>query len=194
MSAKFKDYLEKLADEQVILTFATSIDGIIGKRDGILAISSSESLILTHTIRNYSDAILIGIGTVLNDNPSLTTRLISDPIDARVVVVDPFLKCPEDAKFMHRKPILLVSCDCDAERIVKFANLGALVVKITTQPGTNRLDLNACIKELLKLGFQKIMIEGYHILNIRRCRDYQRMFEWTRKSRSRNRDNCAYFH
>jgi riboflavin-specific deaminase-like protein len=178
MSTAFQEFLYNLPSKTVILTFACSIDGIIGKKKQILQLSSPESLIMTHTIRNSVDGILVGIGTVLNDNPSLTTRIVKDPVDSRVVVVDPDLKCPLDAKFITRKPVFLVSLDCEEERIVEFTKLGATVVKISFVAGScSRLDLNEGMTELRKLGLKRIMIEGKSPPKKRWCRDYQRMFE-----------------
>jgi riboflavin-specific deaminase-like protein len=160
MSVAFKEFLNSRAEDSVILTFAISIDGIIGKKDEILVLSSQESLIMTHSIRNYADAIIVGIGTVLNDNPSLTTRMVQDPVDARVVIVDPFLRCPLDAKFMPRNPVLLVCNECDESKIEQYASKGAKIIKVPSHSNSSRLDLNFSIKELRKLGLKKIMIEG----------------------------------
>ena len=61
----------------VTLTYAQSIDGFIGHHEKTpLQLSSQESLILTHRMRTMHDGILVGIQTVLSDNPRLTARLV----------------------------------------------------------------------------------------------------------------------
>jgi 2,5-diamino-6-(ribosylamino)-4(3H)-pyrimidinone 5'-phosphate reductase len=56
----------------VTLTFAQSLDARIGRRDGKqLILSGDESMAMTHRLRKAHDAVLVGVGTVLNDNPGL---------------------------------------------------------------------------------------------------------------------------
>ena len=120
-----------------ILAYAQSLDGAIGIRNAKtpLILSSAMSFKLTHSIRNACGGILVGIGTVLADSPSLTTRLELEEVDlgrdkdrdrvsrnARPVIVDSGLQCPVDAKFMakDRHPIILTSAICERRnRVVK---------------------------------------------------------------------------
>src|SRR5262249_24805677 len=61
----------------VTLSYAQSVDGSIAARPGQpLALSGAQSMTLTHQLRAAHDAILVGIGTVLADNPRLTVRLV----------------------------------------------------------------------------------------------------------------------
>lgn len=65
----------------VTLTFASTLDGSIAAADGrALPISGREALCVTHALRAIHDAILVGVGTVVADDPSLTTRLVSGAI------------------------------------------------------------------------------------------------------------------
>jgi hypothetical protein len=62
---------------QVTLSFAQSLDGsITAERGRQVAISSPESFRMTHSLRARHDAIAVGVGTLLSDNPSLNTRLV----------------------------------------------------------------------------------------------------------------------
>ncbi|OLY83552.1 2,5-diamino-6-ribosylamino-4(3H)-pyrimidinone 5'-phosphate reductase [Smittium mucronatum] len=57
---------------KVTLTFAQTLDGKISASERKqLLISCKESMVLTHYLRNQHDGILVGVGTILNDNPSL---------------------------------------------------------------------------------------------------------------------------
>ncbi len=64
-----------------------------------LALSSEPSLRLTHQLRTVHDAILVGIGTVLADNPRLTVRLASGP-DPQPIVLDTTLRFPPTANLL----------------------------------------------------------------------------------------------
>jgi len=71
----------------VTLSYAQSLDGCIAARPGQpLAVSGPLSLTLTHQLRAAHDAILVGIGTVLADNPRLTVRLVEGQHPQPVVV------------------------------------------------------------------------------------------------------------
>lgn len=60
----------------VTLTYAQSLDGRIAGKDGTqLRLSGDESMLMTHWMRTRHDAILVGIGTALNDNPQLNGML-----------------------------------------------------------------------------------------------------------------------
>jgi hypothetical protein len=62
---------------QVTLSFAQSLDGSITAQRGLaVALSSPESFRMTHSLRARHDAIAVGVGTLLSDNPSLNTRLV----------------------------------------------------------------------------------------------------------------------
>lgn len=65
---------------RVTLTFATSLDGsIAAERGKPLALSSEETFRMTHLLRAKHQAIMVGVNTLIADNPSLTTRLVEGP-------------------------------------------------------------------------------------------------------------------
>lgn len=95
----------------VTLTYAQSIDGYISGLPNTppLRISGKESMLMTHCLRNNNDAILVGIGTVLNDNPQLNTRLLkgynSDNSNKKIhnpqpIILDSHLKFPLTSKLL----------------------------------------------------------------------------------------------
>ena len=159
------------ARPKTILTYAQSLDGCIGKVGSQLLLSSPESLQMTHLLRSLCDGILVGIGTVLNDAPSLTTRLAGidgDQKNARPIIVDPRLECPLNAKFLSRErnPILL-SCPksfpVPNEQRQALINAGALIVDIDPIPGAKRprIDLVKALEYLaVHFPIKSVMIEG----------------------------------
>ena len=87
----------------VTLTYAQSLDGSITTQRGKpTAISGKESLLLTHQLRATHDAILVGIGTILADNPRLNVRLAVGP-HPQPVILDSQLRFPLDAKLLQNK-------------------------------------------------------------------------------------------
>ena len=71
----------------VTLAYAQTLDGRIAAADGTSRwISGAASLVRTHQLRAQHDAIMVGIGTVLADNPSLTVRHVTGPDPLRIVV------------------------------------------------------------------------------------------------------------
>ena len=78
----------------VTLSYAQSLDGSIADRPGRpLALSGPQAMALTHGLRAAHEAILVGIGTVLADNPRLNVRLVDGP-DPQPMVVDSRLRFP----------------------------------------------------------------------------------------------------
>src|SRR5262245_20564673 len=84
----------------VTLAYAQSLDGSITiARGQRYALSGPDALRLTHTLRARHDAILVGVGTVLADDPELRVRLVDGP-SPQPVVVDSRLRTPATAKLL----------------------------------------------------------------------------------------------
>lgn len=86
----------------VVLKMAVSANGMIGKENsGQVAITGPESWTYVHGLRAVSDAILVGAGTIISDDPSLTCRLPGlEGRSPRRVVLDSGNKIPENAKIL----------------------------------------------------------------------------------------------
>ncbi|MCX7706662.1 MAG: RibD family protein [Anaerolineae bacterium] len=146
----------------VTLTYAQSLDGSLAARPGRpLALSGPEAMLLTHRLRAAHDAILVGIGTVLADNPRLTARLVpgSHP---QPVVLDTHLRCPADAALFHhptRRPWLLCGPDADPERADVLAAAGAQVIRLPLNRD-GHVHLGAALAHLGELGVGTVMVEG----------------------------------
>src|SRR6056297_2782771 len=89
----------------IILKKAQTLDGYIASSSGDSKwITNSEARLEGHKLRHRSDAIMVGIGTILADNPSLTARLEKKTgIDPLRIVLDPLLEIPLEAKIINQK-------------------------------------------------------------------------------------------
>ena len=85
---------------------------------------------MTHGLRASHEAILVGIGTVLADNPRLNVRLVAGP-DPQPVVVDSRLRFPPYANLLknRRSPLIATNADADAERQHTLEAAGARVLR-----------------------------------------------------------------
>lgn len=145
----------------VTLTYAQTLNGVIGA-DGArpLAISGPESMRVTHMLRAQHDAILVGIGTVLADDPQLTTRLVEGP-HPQPVILDTHKRMPRSARlWQHPKPPWIVtgSPDEDLSGRRNGANAANLLPVTTTADG--RLELEAVLRALGARGVRSVMVEG----------------------------------
>lgn len=143
----------------VTLSYAQSLDGSIAAVPGQPTIlSSHESLQLTHALRAAHDAILVGIGTVLTDNPRLNVRLTSGK-NPQPVVVDSQLRLPPDARlFQVHKTVWVATAQPDPKRWAKLAKNDARLLPLSDETG--QVNLRALLKQLGKEGICSIMVEG----------------------------------
>ncbi len=145
----------------VSLTYAQSLDGSLTVRRGEpLALSGPESLRLTHQLRAAHDAILVGIGTVLADDPRLTVRQV-EGADPRPVVLDSHLRLPPTAALLRgrRRPIVATTPAAALPAEAELVARGAEVVRLPAGPA-GRVDLVALLRWLRSRGLLSLMVEG----------------------------------
>lgn len=141
----------------VTLSYAQSLDGSIALRcDEPLALSGEESLRLTHQLRSIHDGILVGIGTVLSDDPQLTVRHWSG-LNPQPIVLDSQLRIPAKARLCclpDKRCWVLTTVDGNDSVIEGL--------EITALEGT--IDGRVCLKGALQLlwsrGIKSLMVEG----------------------------------
>lgn len=146
----------------VTLSYAQSLDGCIALDPfRPLTLSCPESLSITHKLRAMHDAILIGIGTVIGDNPSLTTRLV-EGTNPQPVVVDSTLRMPMNARLIRNRSsgvIVATSERADSERQKVLETVGIRVIRLPTNR-EGGLNLSLLVKRLGELGINTVMVEG----------------------------------
>ncbi len=146
----------------VTLSYAQSLDGCISASKGIpTAISGDQSILITHQLRAMHNAILVGINTVLVDDPSLTVRHVDgeNPIP---VVLDSQLRTPPHAKLLQQieqQVIIATLPGASDERESILVKAGARVVRIPEAGGGGIL-LTELFRWLREQNVNSLMIEG----------------------------------
>jgi diaminohydroxyphosphoribosylaminopyrimidine deaminase/5-amino-6-(5-phosphoribosylamino)uracil reductase len=156
--------LQKTGQPWVILKWAQSLDGKIATRTGDSQwISCLRSRQWAHRIRSRVDAIVVGVGTVLADDPSLTCRDAPVRRIATRVVLDPNLRTPTGAKLVRtaREVPTMIVTDNRGGRSRRAAALEHKGVEILcVKRKRNGLDLQALLRALGRRNMTNIMVEG----------------------------------
>jgi diaminohydroxyphosphoribosylaminopyrimidine deaminase / 5-amino-6-(5-phosphoribosylamino)uracil reductase len=149
---------------QITLKLAVSADGKAGgpgRRP--LAITGEAVRDRVHLMRAHSDAIMIGIGTALADDPMLTCRLPGMEKNSPVrIVVDSALRLPHSSRLAQsaREVPVWVVCGADASRATEENLQAAGVMVLRTAERQGRLDLAALFKLVAGRGISRLMVEG----------------------------------
>ena len=145
----------------VTLTYAQSLDGSIAARAGHpLAISCTESQTFTHSLRAAHDAILVGIGTVLADNPRLNVRLVPGK-NPQPVLLDSRLRFPSYANLLKdgNRPWVMTTPSAEQSRQQDLEDQGAKVFRLR-EGSCGGIDLTALLSQLGEMGITTLMVEG----------------------------------
>jgi GTP cyclohydrolase II len=148
----------------VTLAYAQSVDGSIALEAGRpFALSGDEAMRLTHALRAAHDGILIGIGTLLSDDPRLTVRLVEGR-SPQPVVVDSHLRTPPAARLFNgggpqRAAWIATTEGADEGRRAGLEAKGARVLRIPSW-ANGWVDLPALMDRLGNQGIGHLMVEG----------------------------------
>ena len=146
----------------VTLKFALTLDGRIATATGHSRwISSSPSLRFAHRLRRAHDAILVGAGTVLRDDPELTCRLVRGRNPLRIVVDSHLRTSPDASVFdVRRSPtIVAVTGKAPEERRRLFEQKGIEVLELDEDEG-GRVDLQGLLNLLGQRKIASLLVEG----------------------------------
>jgi riboflavin-specific deaminase-like protein len=148
----------------VTLKFAISLDGRIATKTGDSQwISGSDSLQFAHQLRAEHDAIMVGIGTLLADNPRLNVRLV-EGLDPLRVIVDSGLRIPNDANVLidgaAKNTLIATAVAADNIRLAEIENLGAEILRLPSEPDGQRVSLQALLAELHRRSVKSVLVEG----------------------------------
>jgi 2,5-diamino-6-(ribosylamino)-4(3H)-pyrimidinone 5'-phosphate reductase len=152
----------------VVVNVAMSADGKLSTRERRqVKISGAQDFNRVDRLKATSDAVMVGIGTVLADDPSLTVKgeecrehrrnrgTSEHPVR---IVVDSQARTPLDAAILHRGlglRIVAVSDKADKEKVATLKHAATIIVA-----GEDRVDLQVLMDKLGTLGIRRVMVEG----------------------------------
>lgn len=152
-----------------ILKTAMTLDGKIASAIGDSKwITNELSRQCVHEIRHRVSGIMVGIGTVLTDNPELTTRLKNrEGVDPIRIIVDSTARIPLNAKVLNldskAKTIVAVTEKADKQSLMELRNKGVDI--IITPLKNNKVDLSYLMQQLGQREIDSVLIEGGGTLN-----------------------------
>ncbi len=156
----FKKYI-KHQIPWVICKVATSLDGCVTKKSGTrTAVSHQKALVLTHRLRNWVDAVMVGSSTVVVDNPALTVRHFDFVRNPHRIVLDGSLKTDFNSSVYDQTqaPVHVVHTELASKnRVQEFEH--ALISLIQVPSRENHVSLLHALKAVGQLGITSVLVE-----------------------------------
>lgn len=150
----------------VILSAAMTLDGKIATKTGSSEISGEKDLERVHKLRSDMDAIMVGIGTVLVDDPRLTVHKVpakkeDNPIR---VIVDSKARTPLNSRILNADAKTIIAVGNNADPF-KINNLSDKVDVLVTNGEKDEVNLMELMDYLKNIGVNSLMLEGGATLN-----------------------------
>ena len=148
----------------VTLKLASTLDGRIATSKGESQwITDAPARRVVHAMRGRHDAVMVGVGTVLADNPDLTCRIPGfRPIPNVRIIVDSHLRTPLTSRLMTTAaevPTWFLQREgTNLAREDAFIDIGAKLFKIPASPAG--IDVVVAMRKLAEAGLTRIMVEG----------------------------------
>ncbi len=147
----------------VTLKFAQTLDGRIATATGDSKWISSEPFRrLAHRLRAVNDAVMVGIDTVLADDPRLTVRLVKGRNPSRIIL-DSRLRLPPDAGVVKNREaaptIIATTSHADDKKIAYWREVG-IEVLVTREDEAGKVDLKHLLGILGERGISSVLVEG----------------------------------
>lgn len=162
----FMKYIVK-KEPFVIMKAAMSLDGKIATKTGESKwITGETARKNVHELRSEVSGIMVGVNTVLKDDPELTSRIENGKNPIRIIV-DSKLRTPISSKILESanqvKTIIATTISEDNEKVATFKEKGVHIIKTKTKD--NRVDLNDLMKKLAIEKIDSVLLEGGSELN-----------------------------
>jgi diaminohydroxyphosphoribosylaminopyrimidine deaminase/5-amino-6-(5-phosphoribosylamino)uracil reductase len=144
----------------VVLKSALTLDGKTATRSGDSRwVTSLPARRMVHRLRAEMDGVMVGVGTLLADDPELTVRLVKGRNPVRVVV-DSSLRTPPDARLLAATGggVVVATVCTDETKVARLATAGAEVLLCNERDG--RVDLADLLERLGSRGVQSLLLEG----------------------------------
>lgn len=150
----------------VILKVATTLDGKIATRNGDSKwISGEASRRFIHRLRDHVDGIIVGIGTVLKDDPLLTAR-IKGGRDPYRIILDSRLRIHEEAKVVKISPLRTIIATTELaprDKVERLEKRGVQILILDSKQG--KVNLKSCLLKLGEMGMVSLLVEGGSQIN-----------------------------
>jgi len=147
-----------------VLVYVTeTVDGRIASRTGFSRLSCPYDLKRLHWFRAWCDAIIVGAGTVIKDDPLLTVRYVKGRNPIRVVI-DGRLRIPLNARIIANKSaktIIFASKQADKDKISELKSKG---VEVFIVSDNRRLSIRRVLELLYSIGVKRVLVECSELL------------------------------
>jgi GTP cyclohydrolase II len=157
-----RQHHQKTGRPLVSLSYAQSLDGCLTVYRGQpTALSGPQSSVFTHWLRSAHAAVLVGVNTVLVDNPLLTVRLVEGK-SPQPVILDSHLRTPPQARLISERPTPAWIATLENADPARQAALQAAGARLLFLPpaSTGQIDLPALLDRLGETGIHSLMVEG----------------------------------
>jgi GTP cyclohydrolase II len=144
----------------VVLKYAQTLDGRIATSTGDSKwISGEQERSISHGLRAHCDAVLVGAGTMMRDDPQLTVRLVPGASPIRVIL-DSTLRLPLDAKALSDDaPTIVVTTERANEKARRALHQRGIGVRTVASSGA-RVHIPSALKALREMGITSLLVEG----------------------------------
>jgi len=158
--------LKEIKRPHVILSAAMTIDGKIATKSGDPELSDENDWREVHKLRSQVDAIMVGKGTILQDNPKLHIKFFKHKGYYRIIV-DSNLSIPIDSNVINYQPEIYPTIICTTENVSreKISEYESKKVKILQYGDGKQVDLTKMLLDLSNMGINSILLEGGGNLN-----------------------------